>query len=179
MDNILKAINRVNSLKRAKDIINHVNNNQIECKDWLLEHLPKHEHAVILGGWYGLLASKLPSAVTIDIDPGCEKYGKIIYPGVKFVTDCAFNYMISKPKYDMIINTSCEHMPQDDLTLMFMNKRKDSIVALQSNNYFEIEDHINCKESLKEFIADYPFKEIIFKGELDRVKYKRWMVIGR
>ena len=100
---------------------------------------------MILGGWYGLTASKLPSSQSIDIDPNCEKYGKIIYPNVDFITECAFTYMASKPKYDMIINTSCEHMPQPELDFLFINKRKNSMVAFQSNNYFDGRDHINCK----------------------------------
>ena len=178
MDNILRAINKVDTLERAKDIINSVNDNQMASKDWLFDHLPPHEHAVVLGGWYGYVASNLSSAVTIDMDPGCEMYGKIMYPHVKFVTADAFDYMIDKPKYDLIINTSCEHMNQDQLTLMFNMKRKNSMVAFQSNNYFGARDHINCKETLDKFISDYPFKEIIYKGELDRGKYQRWMVIG-
>lgn len=178
MDNILKAINKADSLDVVKDIINSVNDNQMACKDWLFEHLVPHEHAVVLGGWYGYTASNLSSAVSVDLDPKCERYGKIMYPHVKFRTECAFDYMLTTPRYDMIINTSCEHMPQDQLTLMFNMKRKNSIVAFQSNNYFGARDHINCKNTLDEFISDYPFKEIIYKGELDRGDYKRWMVIG-
>ena len=37
MDNILKAINKADSLEIVKDIINHVNDNQIACKDWLFQ----------------------------------------------------------------------------------------------------------------------------------------------
>ena len=179
MDNILKAINKADSLEVVKDIINSVNDNQMVCKDWLFKHLPKHNHAVALGGWYGYVSSRLPSAVSVDLDPKREVYGKIMYPGTKFVTECAFTYMSKKPRYDLIINTSCEHMPQDELTFMFMNKRKNAMVAFQSNNYFGARDHVNCKHTLEEFVADYPFKEIMYQGELDRGAYKRWMIIGR
>lgn len=161
-----------------RDVINHVNDNQIACKDWLLKHLPEAENPVVLGGWYGLIASKI-GGLSVDIDPKCERIGKQLYD-TRFHTEDAFEYMdVRQHKHDLIVCTSCEHMDQTGLSMLVARKKSRDIVAFQSNNYHEIEDHINCKDSLEEFLADYNFKEILYKGELDRGHYKRWMVIAK
>ena len=71
----------------------------------------------------------------------------------------------------LVINTSCEHMKPINI--------KKCMVAFQSNNYFEVEDHINCVNSVEELIGQYNFDKIYYKGELEFPKYKRFMVIGK
>ena len=75
-----------------------------------------------------------------------------------------------------IINTSCEHIENftDWVNLIPAGK----LVALQSNNYFEIEDHVNCVNSLDEFKQQAPLSNIIYEGELELEKYTRYMLIG-
>ena len=75
-----------------------------------------------------------------------------------------------------IINTSCEHI--EKFTDWFNLIPKDKLVALQSNNYFEIEDHINCVNNLDEFKQQAPLSNIIYEGELELEKYTRFMLIG-
>ena len=184
MDNILKTIKRIydkeRDLHRIPDLIHSVDEKQHKCKDWLMSKLPEYKYAVALGGWYGLMAHKLGGAVSVDIDPGCKAYGKMIHPTVQFRTDDAFNYMMKySNKHDLIVNTSCEHMEQEDLSTLIEIKRPDAVLVLQSNNYYDVAGHINCKESLDEFISEYDFKEIIYKGSLNLGDYDRWMVIGK
>ena len=52
------------------------------------------------------------------------------------------------------------------------------LVALQSNNYFEIDDHVNCVNSLDELKHQAPLSNIIYEGELELEKYTRYMLIG-
>lgn len=183
MDNILKTIKRIydkeRDLHRIPDLINSVDKKQHQSKDWLISKLPEYKKPVALGGWYGLMAYKLGGAVSVDIDPGCKAYGKMLHPGVEFRTEDAFNYLMKYNYHDLIVNTSCEHMDQDDLNLMIDIKKPDAVLALQSNNYFGVAGHINCKNSLDEFVNEYKFKEILYKGSLNLGDYDRWMVIGK
>lgn len=101
---------------------------------------------------------------------------------------------------DLVINTSSEHMsplPQ----LMKGKKYRTSLClsreilpgrrtpergvkgpclfALQSNNMFHIDDHINCVNSEDELVENSGLEDIKYKGALDMPNgYKRFMVIG-
>ena len=81
-----------------------------------------------------------------------------------------------KDNPNTFINTSCEHIENFDDWFNLIPKGK--LVALQSNNYFEIEDHINCINNLDEFKQQAPLNNIIYEGELVLEKYTRYMIIG-
>ena len=76
-----------------------------------------------------------------------------------------------------IVNTSCEHIP--NFTDWYNLLPEGRLIILQSNNYFEIEEHINCSSSLKEFSQSAPMQETLYEGELDLGQYTRYMKIGR
>ena len=75
-----------------------------------------------------------------------------------------------------IINTSCEHIENFDKWYNLIPKNK--IVILQTNNYVEIEDHVNCSNSLEEFRIQTPMTTLLYEGELVLDKYTRYMRIG-
>ena len=77
---------------------------------------------------------------------------------------------------DTIINTSCEHI--EKFTEWFNAIPRDKLVVLQSNNYFEIDDHVNCVKDITEFKQQAPLSNIIYEGELELEKYTRFMLIG-
>ena len=77
---------------------------------------------------------------------------------------------------DTIINTSCEHL--DNFAEWYSLIPADKLVILQSNNFFEADDHVNCVESLEEFNTQTPMATVLYEGELDLGKYKRFMRIG-
>jgi len=81
---------------------------------------------------------------------------------------------------DLIINTSAEHMTEEWFhQLRFKQLASDPIVAVQSNNLFDIAEHINCVHSVDHMIKKFPMREILFAGELQLKGYKRVMLIGR
>ena len=81
---------------------------------------------------------------------------------------------------DLIINTSAEHMTEEWYNqIRFREIESNPIVAIQSNNLFEIPDHINCVHSIDHMKKKFPMKEILFEGELQLKGYKRVMLIGR
>ena len=81
---------------------------------------------------------------------------------------------------DLIINTSAEHMTEEWFhQIRFKQMESNPIVAVQSNNLFDIPDHINCVHSVDHMKKKFPMKEILFEGELQLKGYKRVMLIGR
>jgi len=77
---------------------------------------------------------------------------------------------------DTIINTSCEHI--ENFEEWYAKIPKGKLVILQTNNYFEINEHVNCSHSLKDFTSRTPMSECIYSGELNLDKYTRYMRIG-
>lgn len=56
---------------------------------------------------------------------------------------------------------------------------KPCLFAVQSNNMFHIDDHINCVNNEDELAENVGLKRILYKGSLDMDNgYKRFMVIG-
>lgn len=81
---------------------------------------------------------------------------------------------------NLIINTSAEHMPEDwFFQIKFKQMESDPIVAIQSNNLFDIPEHINCVHSIEHMKKKFPMREILYEGELQLKGYKRVMLIGR
>jgi hypothetical protein len=180
---------------------------QVKSKLWLIDHLPQDLGLVfICAGWYGTLAnlmfSKCPEKFTkirsFDIDPECAKIAEII--NKPYVIDewkfKASTLNILDMKYPLryqtlksnnepselkelpktIINTSCEHIV--NFNTWYENIPSGRIVVLQTNNYFDINDHVNCVESLEEFESKTPMSKVIYSGELDLINYTRYMRIG-
>ena len=77
---------------------------------------------------------------------------------------------------DTIINTSCEHI--ENFAEWYAKIPTGKLVILQSNDYFEVEEHINCYKSISKFSKSCPMKETLFEGELFLPDYTRFMKIG-
>jgi hypothetical protein len=167
---------------------------QIQSKEWLIEtlthHIPIKTDPVsieIHGGWVGVLASMLFQShipirriVSLDIDPSCESIAtmmnKIEEQHGKFraITGDMCN-LISF--VDVVINTSCEHITQEQYETWLGKRNKDQLLVLQSNNY-KIAEHVRTADSLAEFIKQSHLKEI-WSGSLKTQLYDRWMIIGQ
>jgi hypothetical protein len=81
---------------------------------------------------------------------------------------------------NLIVNTSAEHMAEDwFFQIKFKELESDPIVAIQSNNLFDIPEHINCVHSVDHMKKKFPMREILYEGELQLKGYKRVMLIGR
>lgn len=81
---------------------------------------------------------------------------------------------------NLIINTSAEHMTEEWFyRLKFKNMISDPVVVIQSNNLFDLSDHINCVHSIDHMKKKFSMSEIFFEGELHLKGYKRVMLIGR
>jgi hypothetical protein len=164
---------------------------QMKSKDWLCTQLRKHVHKFVSidihGGWNGVLASMLfQSSVpvetirSIDIDPSCESIATMMNKqeemSGKFRAVTADMCTI-RSDADVIINTSCEHITQDQYDLWLSGMPYNSLIVLQSNNY-EIPEHIRIANDLEEFKLQSGLDNILYAGELKLPLYTRFMIIG-
>lgn len=164
---------------------------QIQSKEWLigaLEEIILNPVSIdIHGGWVGLLASLLFQSKlsvkhirSVDIDPLCEHtantMNQIEFEQGRFKAVTG-NMVNMRSDSDILINTSCEHITQDEYDIWSRCIGHDTIVVLQSNNY-NIPEHIRTANSLDEFVSQSNLKNILFKGELKLPLYDRYMIIG-
>ena len=171
----------------------------------------------IYGGWYGILAGMLFCHLSIskirsfDLDPECRELArKLNVEQTKTWDFQAATLDVNNLEYfkenerwktkvtyynnegkedeleespDFIINTSAEHM----VDKWFYNIPDQTLVLIQSNDYHELPDHINCVKSLKEMKEKYKLSDILYSGTLEqngmsiqgvpRV-FNRFMLIG-
>jgi len=75
-----------------------------------------------------------------------------------------------------IINTSCEHIK--NFSEWYDLIPAGRLVVLQSNDFYEVEEHVNCTTSMHDFARMAPMTTLLYEGELDLEKYTRYMRIG-
>ncbi len=182
-----------------------LNKKQTACKKWLIEELFNcvgSEIGVVhvLAGWYGVLSAfllndsrfKIDQIVSIDRDETCRnvagalnathvKSGRFRFEvgdiyDLNYCPDIESNAQPFTPP-DLIINTSCEHL--DRFEKWLDNIPEGMLLALQSNNYWAIPEHVNSVETIEDFMDQVGMNELMFSGQLDLEKYSRFMLIGR
>jgi hypothetical protein len=77
---------------------------------------------------------------------------------------------------DTIINTSCEHIA--NFEEWYVKIPDGKLVVLQSNNYYEVDEHVNCSVDLDDFSRQTLMSSTLYEGELQLEKYTRFMKIG-
>ena len=163
---------------------------QLNSKEWLITNLRKHVNKFVSidihGGWVGVLASMLfqsdiyiKNIRSVDIDPTCEPIATMMNKkeemAGKFRAVTADMCAI-RSDADVIINTSCEHITQDQYELWLSGVPYNSLIVLQSNNY-DIEEHVRTANSLEHFVEQSQVK-VQWAGELKLPLYTRYMIIG-
>lgn len=164
---------------------------QLKSKEWLITNLRNNVNKFVSidihGGWVGVLASMLfqtdmpiKNIRSVDVDPSCEfiatNMNKIEEMVGKFRAVTADMCEI-RSDADVIINTSCEHITQDQYNLWLSGMPYNSLLVLQSNNY-DIPEHVRIARTLDEFKKQCGIN-VIWQGELELPLYKRFMIIGR
>lgn len=160
----------------------------------------------LCAGWYATLATmmfesnlKIEKIRSFDIDNSCkdiaERFNKVwemdawkFKASTANILDLNYNkttYTVYKPdgseikltdSPNTIINTSCEHIENFHQWYSLIPKGK--LLILQNNDYFDIDDHVNCVPNLKTFSVMCPMETCLYEGELDLGKYRRFMKIG-
>lgn len=164
---------------------------QLKSKEWLITNLRKNVNKFVSidihGGWVGVLASMLfqsdiyiSNIRSVDIDPSCEAVANMMNKKEEMVGQ--FRAVTSdmcaiRSDADVIINTSCEHITQDQYDLWLSGMPHNSLIVVQSNNY-DIPEHIRIAGSLEEF-KEQSNLTVIWAGELELPLYTRYMIIGK
>lgn len=166
---------------------------QVNSKVWLsdilnLNYVDKNARIIIYGGWNGVLAGILFNSslsidhiTSVDIDSSCEEIASTMNKNYeitgrfKAVTADMCTYVESA---NIVINTSCEHITQAQYQQWLVNQPDDALFVIQSNNYFELDEHIRCAKDLEDFTS---MSEIdpCWRGEFKTPKYTRYMIIGK
>jgi len=164
---------------------------QLKSKEWLITNLRKNVNTFISidihGGWVGVLASMLfQSSIpiknirSVDIDPTCESIATMMNKQEEM--DGRFRAVTAdmcaiRSDADIVINTSCEHIAQDQYDLWLSGMPYNSLIVVQSNNY-AIPEHVRTASSLEEF-KQQSHLNVVWAGELELPLYTRYMIIGR
>jgi hypothetical protein len=77
---------------------------------------------------------------------------------------------------DVVINTSCEHITQEQYETWLDKRNNDQLLVLQSNNYI-IDEHVRPVGNLEKF-KEQSHINVLWAGELVLPLYTRWMIIG-
>lgn len=171
---------------------NAFNHKQVASKTWARDSLfetfgGEFADIWIMGGWYGVLAAmlfddsrfKIGAITSYDIDPAVAAIAATLNRGHPFTPATADMYALDyrgAARPDLIINTSCEHIP--DLRAWLSRLAPGTRVLLQSNDYFAEPSHINAKLSLAEFDAEACLARVACSRELRLPRYTRFMLIG-
>lgn len=213
LENVLKVIKHNPELK--DDILDSYSSNQFASKTALinsvnsLDILDKNSTVVIWGCWYGSilipsLAHKVKKIIALDLDEKVITIGKKFfsdYTNLEFqCVDVFEKYLNAYKETNLIINTSCEHMPpmkewkwfgpgalENDTFKGLKGEgfgspklSSNCWFAFQSNNMFGIEGHINCVNSLEEFKEQLPNRaEIHYEEEVEDTRGTRYMLVGK
>ena len=176
---------------RAKDIVNSFDQRKILVKEKMVYRLKKYQEKGtlpnplsrinIVGGWYGnILIPLLDEHIKYkqinfyELDFEALSIAKNIYfpkrPEIKWIGGDATKIEFTGND-KLTINTSCEHMTPLNI--------KKGYVALQSNDYIDIEDHLNCVNNTEELAEQYSMSKVWYESTKDFYNYKRFTVIGR
>ena len=160
----------------------------------------------LCAGWYATLATMLfesninvDNVRSFDFDPNCVSIAKVFnkpwlrddwkfQASIADILDIDYNshtFSVTRSDGtlceitntpDTIINTSCEHI--EDFDKWYNSIPSNKLVILQSNNYFEVNEHVNCVVDQDEFDKMAPMSNVLYTGELELEKYTRFMRIG-
>ena len=188
------AVDEKIDLFRFKDVLDSFSEGQIFNKVWAVQELNKliensHEECVVIGSWHGLFSYILAESgfknkiINIELDKICNDIARMIRVHDNIIFKLGDGMEIfHELNYGnkIVVCTACEHIDDEELYFTLSQKHPNMLVCLQSNNYYEIDSHINCKDTLEDFIKSLPLKNIMYSGKKRyKDEYDRFMVIGK
>jgi len=157
---------------------------QMQSKAWLMnqiqsQNLDKNSRILVIGSWLGftswcLFKLGFKNITEIDVDSRLEKFAKHLNRFNKsfvHLSDDVNN--IDTSNFDVVINTSCEHI---DDNRWFLSIDKKSLVFLHSNNLPGY-DHTNNCVDVEDMIKKYPL-HLKYSGSLNFNDWQRFMLVG-
>jgi 2-polyprenyl-3-methyl-5-hydroxy-6-metoxy-1,4-benzoquinol methylase len=175
------------------DLLDSYSPNQFRTKEKLVNmiynniDINSNSEIVIFGGWYGSILipafKKVKRITLIDLDNEVVSIAKnrlfSHYKNVDFIIADVFDWAPDSSrikKTDLIINTSCEHMPS-------MNELKidtKAHFAFTSNNMWDIEGHNNCVDDIEQFKKQLPVtSKVLAEDEVTDERGTRFLLVGK
>jgi len=145
-------------------------------------------NCLLCGGWYGILAIGILDKYknmyvdSCDIDPSCESVANAMNYR-SFSIDKTFKaftadmYNVDYSKYQIVVNTSTEHIRSLKTWLSLIPY--GATVVMQNNNNKGYAGHINCKSSMQEFKNEAELSGFTVLNSLELVlpDYTRYTII--
>lgn len=156
--------------------------NQIQSKSWLMEkvkNFDKEDSIIVVGSWLGFTSLCLfhlgfknisetdPDSRLSRISNHINRFNKNFQHYSEDVNN------IDLSKYNLVINTSCEHIDNNN---WFDKLCPGTKLVLHSNNLPGY-DHVNICDNIEEMKQMYPMN-LSYSGTLTFKSYKRFMLIG-
>jgi len=179
---------------------NAFSHGQVQSKIWLCEEIEKHinkdSRVAILGSWYNILGFMLlvrkPKYYTsvrgFDLDEKTVDIANKFTEAWSIQPDCYLQNEhndvnhIDLNGYDVVINTSVEHMSSQ---IWFHKVPGNALICIQSSNITASDDNWDIKNpsaSFSDFIEMFPLADYKFKGHISfdygPNSYSRYMIIG-
>ena len=166
---------------------------QLLSKNWLvteLENLIKAGdipagklRVVIAGGWIGTLALMFNARemdvhiTSVDLDGRACRIAQVLNWGFDFKATEMDMFDVDYSEYDVIVNTSSEHIASIQKWRATVPPGK--IVVVQNTDYLAGEGHISTVESSAELLEKLELGRILYEGTRKFQLYRRFMVIGQ
>lgn len=172
-----------------------ISDGQLLSKTWVIDELNKlieigkiqatmenPAEVAILGGWIGTLALmmnawELPLRVTsIDLDERANRIAEKFNYDYDFKTQTLDMYTVDYTQYDIIVNTSSEHIP--DIAEWRKHIPDNKVLIIQNNNFEEGAGHISCVKNVEQLRKLLKLREVYYEGTRSFPQYNRFMLIG-
>lgn len=167
-----------------------ISDGQLLSKNWIIEKIEDVielvpfdiKNVAILGGWIGTLAlmmfakEYLFSITNIDTDFRANRIAEKINYGFDFNAEAIDMYDVDYSKYDVIINTSSEHI--EDIPKWIKLIPENKLVIVQNNNFLDGNGHISCVNNSDELRRILNLRRVLYEGSRTFAMYDRYMIIG-
>jgi hypothetical protein len=161
---------------------------KLELTDELSKVIEPQSNIVLIGGWVGLIpylmnlrGLKCNSVVNIEIDQNALLASDFLNYETIFnyerLFEDALNVEYERWSDMIIINTSCEHLP--NYAEWIDRIPSGTRCILQSNNMFGLPEHVNCHKDLHDFESHSGLQVIQGRKEIDIGDgWNRFMISG-
>jgi hypothetical protein len=157
---------------------------QLQGKVWLLDQLKQYSNRdskiLVIGSWLGftswcLYKEGYKFITETDPDSRLEKLAKHVNRFNKDFIHLSFDVnSIDVSNYDVIINTSCEHISNNEWFDRIPSGRLLLLHSIDLPSW----DHTNLCKDLQEMSSKYPM-DLLYSGTLNLGTYNRFMLVGR
>lgn len=195
LDDVAFWMDAIRNAENQYSVLESFWKGQLKSKTWLIDNLAKivqtkNNTVVIHGGWNGVLSALLFNSdidikhiTSLDIDFSCEEVAAMINKRYEMENRfCAVTGDMTVYQYQnapsIVINTSSEHITQEQYETWLSNVPEQTLIVIQSNNYHSLPEHIRTFDTIEQFAVSSKLNNILCKEVLELPLYNRFLIIG-